>query len=173
MKTKRNTIIATIYLILANIIILINSCTNLPSQPITRLNDPIPKEVNNFVLEFKESIYKNIGNPNFRFFEGHLKSTIGLCIIGFNYILIKKSWWDQSNFESKRALIFHELGHCGCLLSHNNDEDLICPKGIMNEYLPSTWCLKKNKDNYDRDLKKRCKRSPEIKLFDIWERLPN
>jgi hypothetical protein len=166
---KRRKIIAMIYLFLANIIILFSACSNLPTVPITRLDNPIPQEIIEYKQEFKEKIYEDIGNPHFQFFEGFSSSVIGLCFMGLNKILVKKSWWDKAKPESRRALIFHEMGHCSCILGHTDDENMFCPESLMNSSLPHNWCLKKYKEKYDSDLKKQCGR-PYNKFFNIWER---
>jgi hypothetical protein len=59
---------------------------------------------------------------------GHLDTgTSGLCQsgLGHNTITILKGSWDSMNDDGKRALLYHELGHCELGKSHDEHESRV------------------------------------------------
>ena len=69
------------------------------------------------------------GSPirnNIRFAFEPQRYLLGLCTvrlqtIGIRWILIDPSFWNSSSYSTRRALIFHELGHCDLNREHENN----------------------------------------------------
>ena len=104
-----------------------------------------PNQVNiSFVDEIKDDdpIYKIIGSCNiFLFYK--------------SIIIDRQNFLEASKIERK-ALLYHELAHCICDLDHNNLQEMECHYSLMNELLPSQYCLEKHWDRYIKILKHSC-----------------
>lgn len=65
-------------------------------------------------------------------------SYVGICIIwpGGQDIIIKEAYWKTLSEFSRKAIVYHELGHCALGRTHDNslDEDGRATS-IMNQYL--------------------------------------
>ena len=142
-----------------------------------------PDNIAQISIHFKKLEYSEKG-------EG----TIGLCYWGFNAfgkggtpprIEIDPSYWEFHSEIQKRALIFHEIGHCGCQREHPNVEvnwlvklldkahishrryainyfEDTCPRTIMHPYDLSSACLTRHKKYYDEEMFKHC--TPPLEL---------
>lgn len=73
-------------------------------------------------------------------------NTIGVCFYPtaerrFPYVEVKKSFWDSANYEAKRNLIYHELGHCLLYRDHTTSQQFApnigktIPLSIMFPYI--------------------------------------
>lgn len=107
--------------------------------------------------------------------------TIGLCWwlpLGPNRVEIDKLFWEYGSSVSKKALIYHELGHCVCNRDHvppNSAKWLTdfldslqirhvravelpdgCPKSLMNPVMPDDACLQRHWGLYKDELFKTC-----------------
>ena len=57
----------------------------------------------------------------------------------------------------KTGLVYHELGHCVCLLDHDDkmlEDD--CPASLMHSYLPDNRCMQRHWKKYVADLYDKC-----------------
>lgn len=122
-----------------------------------------------------------IGSARLSWSDPDSKSgVIGLCYwlpLGPNRIEIDSQFWTVSEDISRKALMYHELGHCVCSRDHTpvEAEWLIgllnslgvehirstklfdgCPKSLMHPYLPSEDCLKRHWGHYKEELFKSC-----------------
>ena len=66
-------------------------------------------------------------------------STVGLCYSwgSKREIVIRQSFWNGVSESYRKALIFHELGHCALNRSHKDEKYLGNPVSIMNSYIIS------------------------------------
>jgi hypothetical protein len=62
--------------------------------------------------------------------------------------------WTELTNPQKRALMFHELGHCVLNRPHTTELQSTngCPSSVMTATLPLVSCLEKNEDVYDAEL---------------------
>jgi hypothetical protein len=49
------------------------------------------------------------------------------------HIVIKKELWEETSFEEKEYILFHELGHCLLNRRHENDAEGGKPLSLMNQ----------------------------------------
>lgn len=76
-------------------------------------------------------------------------------------IVINKEYWDAlPKFDSdptlkRKALIWHELGHCVMALPHNTQKlSDGCPASYMNANMPKQSCLIEHGEAYAREFNK-------------------
>lgn len=69
--------------------------------------------------------------------------TVGMCY-GNGYVEIDPEWWFRAKSLRKRALFYHEMGHCLLNLDHGT--------GIMRPRLPSRRQLRKHWTRWVREL---------------------
>lgn len=85
---------------------------------------------------------------------------LGVCNYLTGIVEIDPGQWYRGgeNRTRKKALIYHELGHCICFEDHDdrvmNDS---CPVSMMNSQLVPTNCLWKHWDHYIKELRGKCK----------------
>ena len=80
---------------------------------------------------------------------------VGVCNYLFKEITIDKGYWKNASEIKRKALVWHELGHCDLFLLHNNSMfGDMCPKSVMNSFIPSEWCLNKYWEKYKREFRK-------------------
>ena len=113
-------------------------------------NPGIGPEFTKFVEMFESDYGHSIGNFPITF-SAQNGNVVGVCKVwtdGYRQIEIDPTYWNNMNVpDSKRkALIYHELGHC--ILNRGHDSSTIdypgygtIPKTIMNPYLMDafTW----------------------------------
>lgn len=58
-------------------------------------------------------------------------SAVGVCYTQTKVMKVLKSFWDRASSFQKKALIFHELGHCYLKLGHNSGKSNGHPESIM------------------------------------------
>lgn len=79
-------------------------------------------------------------------------NTVGLCSYpnkerAYPLVEIKRSYWEAVDTDSKRELLFHELGHCLLLRGHTSDSAYVpslsksVPLSIMNPYVLTDYGL--------------------------------
>ena len=96
-----------------------------------------------FVEQFEADYGHSIGNFPI-IFGDQTGNVIGVCKIwsdGYRQIEIDPTYWNNMNVSDakRKALIYHELGHC--ILNRGHDSTMISssfgtiPKTIMNPYL--------------------------------------
>lgn len=119
---------------------------------------PVTSNVTDKVKEF-EKITNRKTNSTLRFADLKGK-TIGICFYGVKQIYLDKTYYDRASEIERKALIFHELGHCECLSGHVEEESpmTFCPKSIMYPSASSEWCYRTRWQSYMKDLRKICRK---------------
>lgn len=127
------------------------------------------KIFDSFIKEFHELTDLYIGRIKIRVTDKMKerednKTTIGICYYSntytsrYNHIEINREFWTDSSYITRKSLIFHELSHCvGLYFEHSNSNmpDGICPISIMDAVMPPEYCLLKNWNFYEQELKER------------------
>lgn len=149
-------------LITLTILIFIVGC----GQPTTTVTDPegrtkeVPPirrdhapEFASFVKSFEDEYFKDAGSILMLLTDDVTPAhAVGTCDGGYT-VRIRKSFWLISSDLTKKALIYHELGHCILRRHHNNalypDG---CPKSIMNAYLVTDSCYNSHLNELDYEL---------------------
>jgi hypothetical protein len=97
------------------------------------------------VHEFETTYDKRADNLEIKFaksFESH--GQVGICYLEYGKgesVYILRSHWEESTELGKKAVLFHELGHCLLGRDHNDDKYKDgCPKSFMSTYIPSDKC---------------------------------
>lgn len=114
-------------------------------------------EIVYFVKEFEKDI--GVSAKRVRIYFDDLDGNkAGSCIPGVGIVrLDRETYFNLSRIE-KKALIYHELGHCAChILSHNPRQKSTCSGSIMSPSMDSAWCYAKNWKFYVKGLKEQCK----------------
>lgn len=130
------------YLILATLLLV--GCGGVKQKRI-----PPPDEFAAYVVEFEQLLGSEIYNVYFAFDE--LDPEIAQC----NYtsvtstITVDETRWADLCELQRRALIFHELGHCVLLREHTNDGD---PISYMNPALRTCEYFEQNKTALDDEM---------------------
>lgn len=128
------------------------------NKPIYNNNRHIEPEFASYVSEFEKMFGEKVGFDIT--FAGELPNRwIGECQYfsdGNRKIFILKPWWVEASDGRRRALLFHELGHC---LFDRMDHSIAlysdsCPKSLMYPSAPNEWCLKKYWNSYMQELPK-------------------
>jgi hypothetical protein len=109
-----------------------NKCT-LPA-----ISRSIDEEILPYVTEFSEDA---LSYRAACFYTGRIVfapkldgQVIGYCLPPFKVVL-SREYWDKASEDTRRTLVYHELGHCS-LNSEHTDEDSF---HIMNPVLLSDW----------------------------------
>jgi hypothetical protein len=77
-------------------------------------------------------------------------SWIGMCIDegDVKRVVLHTSWYRSASERCKRALVFHELGHCVLNLEHRDAgmmrAELDCDADLTNELREENICLNQN-----------------------------
>lgn len=79
---------------------------------------------------------------------------IGLCYPGINHIEIDRSYWNNASKIKRKALIYHELGHCILyrIMHTEGFRSDGCHSSIMAARITSKYCLKNNWKYYIKEL---------------------
>lgn len=80
---------------------------------------------NYYTIEVGGELPKNLVIKKVATLSAGNAQTIGICYWsqggrGYPIIEIKANYWDTSNIDAQRALLYHELGHCMLLRGHEN-----------------------------------------------------
>lgn len=99
------------------------------------------RNADSITIELVDNLYSN--NPEI----------IGYCYRTEHLIKIRHDFWINADPLSRKAVVYHELGHC--LLSRSHRDDLLsdnCPKSLMNAGLPPVKCLYVHYNEYVQEL---------------------
>ena len=128
------------YLILVALIVA--GCGKKPFQK----RIPPPDAFAEYVVEFESLLGSEIYNIYFAF--GDLNS-YATCARSTGTITVDETRWADLCPLQRRALIFHELGHCVLMRDHTNDGD---PISYMNPALRTCTYYEQNIDALDAEL---------------------
>jgi len=103
----------------------------------------------------KEDFYSDIGidvsHINIGFVDELKGEAVANCVYypinaSKNFIKVKRSWWKGATDILRKALIYHELGHCAILYyDHiNNLRPDRCPVSLMHSYVINSYCLQRH-----------------------------
>jgi hypothetical protein len=127
----------------------------------TDQNDDFSYYINEFIIASKgKVVHSDFDNMTIiiidmsKTYHKLNENIIGVCYPLFKHIVFDKTFWYNSSEIEKKALFFHEAGHCVLwYLLHNNEmlPDL-CPASIMSSTLPDKFCLMVHWDDYIKEL---------------------
>ena len=115
-------------------------------------------EIDRFTKEFERDTGVKVERVNF-FLTNLSGKKVGTCYPGIKLITLDKSYYNSTGYFSRKALVYHELGHCVCnILTHVEPRTTaICQDSLMVPAIEFEECYKMYWDKYVRDLKARCK----------------
>ena len=127
-----------------------NSCDLLSQQTELKPGGLIPyvEEFVNYTHAFKKKCFvvsKIEILEDETFFEvtredkNQVPSVVGFCDFVFGEVYIKRSYWDESTEQSKRGLIFHELGHCALGFGHRKGLAIMNPTMLDSYIYKLVW----------------------------------
>ena len=106
---------------------------------VSQLGKVIDPEILELVSDFsKEAMARNVPcahTPKMEFVDSHFPenpSVLGYCTYFVDVVLVRE-YWNWLTPESRRTLIYHELGHCALLQGHTDPSIT----SIMNPYILS------------------------------------
>lgn len=123
----------------------------------TRLDNDLKSNVKDFIKDMKID-KSRLKGYNIGFSDKFTGTIIGVCFYGFKKIRINLDFWKEETELRRKALVYHELGHCVCRqIVHNTvyEEDG-CPASVMNAYIADSKCLKRHWNTYVKRLRKNC-----------------
>lgn len=131
------------------------------------------RELQQFVNEFYDlygvqyhGTFKITTDPHNVLFKDSY--VLAVCIVvgdkeQFRSIYVRESFFYLSREIARRAVMYHELGHCTKPKLPHSEEDIYvhpkssCPYSLMNAYIPSDSCLTTYWDHYIIELGNRLK----------------
>ncbi len=89
------------------------------------------------------------------FSNGEQQGVAAFCLPSTKTVVIYSSTWKELTKEGRKALLYHEWGHC--LLRRDHVEDInyvqLCPHSLMYPYIePLKTCYGKYQESYNREL---------------------
>lgn len=82
-----------------------------------------------------------------------IPNALGQCEMGQDRVEIEESYWKTLTETSRKALVFHELGHCIFNRQHTIEKyEDNCSKSIMIAYLLDDACFIKHYDELIAEL---------------------
>jgi len=117
---------------------------------------PANKENEPFVKQFEKEVGIDVENVLI-YFTSLKKPTVGRCFPGLKVIQLDLEYYKKLSTIEKKALVFHELGHCVCNIFVHAKEGTFCGDSIMVPAMMSKWCYKTRWETYIRDLRMKCK----------------
>lgn len=106
-------------------------------------------EVAEFVQEFESTYNMSVGNIPITMSDDMPLTIYGKCVMSSTQrvIAINSYLWPRLPEERRKALIFHELGHCVLMRGHDDRvyEQDGCPKSIMSSALMAAACIDRHK----------------------------
>lgn len=97
----------------------------------------------------------HVGDIPINFGDTRKDTYDGVCLKypnGDREIIIKKSWWDNTDVTQREVLIYHELGHCRLNRSHDDSTYLNQKTSIMNPIVPTSYSYNQHKFGYLSEL---------------------
>lgn len=122
------------------------SCSGVPSDEVFDLD----------VESFKNEIGVDASDVKF-FFTNLNPPTVGRCFPGIKMVQIDLSFYLRASPIERRALVYHELGHCSCNLFIHSEPEMFCGKSLMIPYMLGRDCYNARWNEYIKDLKELCK----------------
>lgn len=116
---------------------------NTDSKPgpctVQQISPHINKGLMSYVSSFShDAMLRNIPcypTPSIDFRSGYPsdnEAMIGYCML-YSQIKFVREYWDMATAQTRRTLVYHELGHCALRLDHSKEDSF----DIMNPYILS------------------------------------
>jgi hypothetical protein len=77
------------------------------------------------------------------------------CLPATNTVVVSINTWNSIDFKTRKALLYHEWGHCLLKRDHTDDVDYstMCPKSLMFPYIdPLQRCYRLYESSYNKEL---------------------
>jgi hypothetical protein len=117
---------------------------------------PANKENEPFVKEFEKDVGVDVENVLI-YFTSLKKPTVGRCFPVLKVIQLDLKYYNNLSTIEKKALVYHELGHCVRNIFVHAKEGTFCGDSIMVPAMMNKWCYETRWKTYIKDLRKRCK----------------
>ena len=146
---------------LLNMLIFIILTISIPLTISEFTNSPvfIDSEFSSFFEEFKSDAKKYKTELNLRKMMTIFSDSVGdgiaaYCLPATNTIVISSRVWQTLHSKGKKALLYHEWGHCTLRRDHTYDNVGLCPTSIMYPTIdPLQVCYNnETEDDYNREL---------------------
>jgi hypothetical protein len=117
---------------------------------------PVTKTFDPMLQEFEKDI--GVSTKGTKIYFADLSGQkVGTCYVGTRVIHLDRDYWKYAGEWSRKALLYHELGHCVCnILIHSKERQLGCDFSLMGKAMETERCYRDYWDRYVRDLKARC-----------------
>jgi len=146
--------------LLHNLLSVIILCSMLINCSIINIKNKVDPQLQSFHDEFIH--YAEIKNPTTIVVFGDLpgggdvSGAIGVCNYLFKRVTIDRRYWKEATLSQKRALMWHELGHCELFMGHNDKMiDRYCPQSLMHPYLAPEGCLQLYWERYKLEFRRK------------------
>ena len=146
---------------LLNMFIFIILAISIPLTISEFTNSPvfIDSEFSSFFEEFKSDAKKYNTELNLRKMMTIFSDNVGTgiaayCLPATNTIVISSRVWQTLHTRGKKALLYHEWGHCALRRDHSYDNIGTCPTSLMYPTIdPMLLCYNnETEDYYNREL---------------------
>lgn len=117
---------------------------------------PATKEIKPYVKQFEKEIGVKVGDVSI-YFTKLKEPAVGRCFPGVKIVQLDLEYYKTLSKIEKKALVFHELGHCVCHIYQHVEHKSFCGNSLMVPSMLSKWCYDKFWKEYVKDLKARCK----------------
>jgi hypothetical protein len=80
---------------------------------------------------------------------------VAFCMPATKTVVISRPIWNKLDNSGKKALLYHEWGHCILRREHTESYDYssLCPTSLMYPYIdPLKYCYNKHQESYNREL---------------------
>ena len=110
-----------------------------------------------FVKAF-ENVFEVKVDVKVKFVKELPSGAVGMAYPTQKLIKITTKFWNRSDFNARKALVWHELLHAVFTMKHDGGiEDYSksdgCPGSIMNEYVPTGSCFSTHRVEYIQQIK--------------------
>lgn len=117
---------------------------------------PAKKTISSYIKQFEKDIGKKVTTRIY--FDNLPERVAGRCFSFLNLVQLNLSSYINYDEYEKKALIYHELGHCLCGSGHDVQLKDFCPKSLMYPAMWSSYCYKLKWKIYLSDLRSRCQK---------------
>jgi hypothetical protein len=116
---------------------------------------PADKDLKSLLKSFEKDTNTSTKGVSIYFKELDGK-VAGRCFPFIKIIQLNTAYYKQLDLASRKALVYHELGHCVCNLGHVEEDDS-CGSSLMVPTMVGKWCYITKWNHYIKDLRNRCK----------------
>lgn len=150
MKSKLNQVISGIFkgigLACLTCLLYLLSCSGTPAN----------KKLEPLVKQFEKEVGIDVDGVSI-YFTRLKRPSVGRCFPGLKVIQLDLNYYNNLSTIEKKALVYHELGHCVCNIMIHAKEGTFCGNSLMVPAMMGKYCYDRFWDIYVEDLRKRCK----------------